>query len=96
MEIIIDKIKYTIKPIPLDLIPYAMRLAVLLQTKAKDLIVAQTISEEINELIRRILSRTVSPYPKEEHQLRIFVEVMRLTDLELSFNELKFNPARRT
>jgi len=79
----IDNVEYEIIPIPPHLSPYNSRISELLQKKAASFQDAEEISKEINQHMEKLLSETVTPKPRKEHQTEIYNAIIDLTNAVL-------------
>ncbi|MCW4048058.1 MAG: hypothetical protein NWE99_10960 [Candidatus Bathyarchaeota archaeon] len=71
--------KYSVKPMSLDLAPYESRLNMLLLKTPENIDEANKISVEIKQLREKILAELVSPSPRPEHSVRLYCMIQQLT-----------------
>lgn len=72
--------EYNIIPIPPHLSPFSTLISERLQLKPEGPQDAETISQQIAEAMKALLSGTVKPYPKPEHETQVFNALIDITN----------------
>lgn len=75
----VDGIEYTISPLPPYLAPYINSYINLSTKIPKDIAEANSFSEQLKQILKKIFEESATPIPSKEHELKVFTEINRLT-----------------